>query len=335
MEPLRIGVLGAARISELAIVNPALNTGHRLVAVAARDRSRAEGFAARFGVERVLDSYAELLADDEVEVIYNPLANALHGPWNLAAIKAGKHVLGEKPFASNAEEAAEVAEAARAAGVSVLEAFHYVHHPLMQRLHQLIEEGELGELRVVEIHMLMPAPDDTDLRWSYPLAGGAVMDLGCYGLHAQRMLARWGGGEPRLVAARADERAGHPGVDEKFEISLEFPNGATGSLRVDMAHDDVRFDCRVVGAHGEALAPSFVRPDLDDRLIINAGGPSREERLGQRSSYTYQLEAFAAHLRDGVPLPIDVEDAVENMRLIDACYRAAGLGPRPRLAQAQ
>ncbi|HEV3463343.1 MAG TPA: Gfo/Idh/MocA family oxidoreductase, partial [Actinomycetota bacterium] len=107
-EPLRIGVLGAARIAALAIVDPARTTGDRLVAVAARDRRRAEAFAASHGVERVLDTYADVVTDPEVEVVYNPLANGLHGPWNLAAIAAGKHVLTEKPSASNAEEAREV-----------------------------------------------------------------------------------------------------------------------------------------------------------------------------------------------------------------------------------
>ena len=110
--PLRIGILGAARIAEQAIVGPARATGDRLVAVAARDPERAKAFAERHGVERALGSYAEVLADPEVDVVYNPLANSLHGPWNLAAVRAGKHVLSEKPFASNAAEAREVRDAA-------------------------------------------------------------------------------------------------------------------------------------------------------------------------------------------------------------------------------
>src|SRR4028118_1064901 len=115
MEPLRVGVLGTARIAEAAIVVPAHATGTRLVAVAARDRTRAEAFAAQHGVEKALDSYAEVLADPEVEAIYNPLPNGLHAPWNLAAIAAGKHVLSEKPLAADADEAREVRAAGRAA----------------------------------------------------------------------------------------------------------------------------------------------------------------------------------------------------------------------------
>ncbi|MFL5795389.1 MAG: Gfo/Idh/MocA family protein, partial [Actinomycetota bacterium] len=235
--PLRIGLLGAARIAALAIVDPAHTTGDRLVAVAARDRRRAEAFAASHGVERVLDTYADVVADPEVEVVYNPLANGLHGPWNLVAIAAGKHVLTEKPSASNAEEAREVRDAATAAGLTLLEGFHYLYHPVTRRLHELLATGELGQLRGVEVDMVIPAPADDDPRWSLELAGGALMDLGCYSLHAHRMLTPWAGGPPRVVAARCGERAGHPGVDEWLEADLEFPSGATGSARCNMAGD--------------------------------------------------------------------------------------------------
>jgi predicted dehydrogenase len=265
-----------------------------------------------------------------VEVVYNPLANVLHGPWNLAAIAAGKHVLSEKPFASNADEAREVRNAAVAAEVTVLEGFHYLHHPVMRRLHALLDSGELGTLRRVETHFAMPAPPDTDPRWSLELAGGALMDLGCYSLHAQRMLAPWAGGEPWVVTARGVERADRPGVDERLEADLEFPGGATGLAHCDMAAADWRITCRVVGTAGEATATNFVRPDQDDRVLVIGPDGHREERLGTRSSYTYQLEAFRTHLRDGAPLPIDADDAVVTAELIDAAYTAAGFAPRPR-----
>ncbi|MEV6944484.1 Gfo/Idh/MocA family oxidoreductase [Streptomyces sp. NPDC051172] len=329
-EPLRIGVLGAARITERALIDPARTTGHRLVAVAARDRSRAEAFAAEHGVERVADSYAALLADPEVEIVYNPLANGLHGPWNLAALAAGKHVLSEKPSASNAEEAAEVREAAAKAGTVFMEAFHYLFHPVTRRLHELLAGGELGELQRVETMVAIPAPEDGDPRWSLPLAGGAVMDLGCYSLHAVRMPAPWAGGAPRLVSARGGERAGAPGVDEWLDADLAFPNGATASARCHMAYDKLEMSCRIIGSRGEALAPNFVLPQMDDRIVIRTADGERTERLGTRSSYTYQLEAFAARVREGTPLPLDADDALATMTLIDESYRAAGFEPRPR-----
>ncbi|MGW0332840.1 Gfo/Idh/MocA family protein [Streptomyces sp. NPDC003011] len=328
-EPLRIGVLGAARITERSLVDPARATGHRLVAVAARDRSRAEAFAAAHGVERVADSYAGLLADREVDVVYNPLANGLHGPWNLAALAAGKHVLTEKPSASNAEEAAEVRAAAAKAGTVFMEGFHYLFHPVTRRLHEILADGELGELLRVETLVAIPAPDDGDPRWSLPLAGGALMDLGCYSLHAVRMLAPWAGGEPRLSSARGGERAGAPGVDEWLDAGLEFPGGATASARCHMAYDRLEMSCRVVGTRGEASVPNFVLPQLDDRIVVRTAEGERTERLGTRSSYTYQLEAFAARVREGTALPLGADDAVATMALIDDCYRAAGFEPRP------
>lgn len=329
-EPLRIGVLGAARITELSLVGPARTTGHRLVAVAARDRSRAAAFADEHDVERVVDSYADLLAAPEVEVVYNPLANGLHGPWNLAALAAGKHVLSEKPSASNAEEAAEVRDAADKSGSVFMEAFHYLFHPVTRRLHEIVESGELGELRRVETLVAIPAPGDSDPRWSLSLAGGALMDLGCYSLHAVRMLAPWAGGAPRLVSARGGQRAGAPGVDEWLDADLEFPGGATASARCHMAYDDLEMSCRLIGSRGEALAPNFVLPHLDDRLVVRTPDGERTERLGTRSSYTYQLEALAAHIRRDGPLPLDADDALATMRLIDESYRAAGFEPRPR-----
>ncbi|MEV7072351.1 Gfo/Idh/MocA family protein [Streptomyces sp. NPDC091972] len=331
-EPLRIGVLGAARISASSLIGPARATGHRVVAVAARDRARAEAYAAEHGVERVAGSYAELIADPEVEVVYNPLANGLHGPWNLAALAAGKHVLSEKPSASNAEEAAEVREAAAKAGTVFMEAFHYLFHPVTRRLHEILESGEIGELRHAEAMVAIPAPADSDPRWSLPLAGGAVMDLGCYSLHALRVLAPWAGGAPRLVSARGGERAGAPGVDEWLDADLAFPGGATGSARCHMAYDRLEMSCRVVGSRGEVLAPNFVLPHTDDRIVVRTADGERTERLGTRSSYTYQLEAFADRVRGGAPLPLDADDAVSTMTLIDEAYRAAGFEPRPRMS---
>ena len=329
-EPLRIGILGAARIAELAIVKPAHVTGTRLVTVAARDRRRAEAFAAEHGVERATDSYAAVLADPQVEVVYNPLPNALHGPWNLAAVEAGKHVLSEKPFASTAEEAAEVRAATQETGVTVVEGFHYLFHPVMQRLFALLGSGELGELQRVDALIAMPEPDDGDPRWSFDLAGGALMDLGCYGLHAHRTLGRWAGGEPELVDARAKERAGAPGVDEWLEADLRFPSGATGAVRCSMAHPRFEMTLHVTGSRGEATVQDFVQPHKDDRVLIRTGSDTRTEHLGTRSSYIYQLEALIAALRGGAPMPIDTDDAVATARLIDSCYRAAGLPLRPR-----
>ena len=318
---LRIGVLGASRIADLAIVGPAQQLGHRLVAVAARDRRRAELFAEKHGVERVLDSYADVIADPEVNAIYNPLANSLHAPWNLAAIEAGKPVLTEKPFARNRREAHQVAEAAQAAGVTVMEGFHYLFHPVTRRAFELTGDGTIGEMHHVEVRMAMPAPDASDPRWSFEMAGGALMDLGCYGLHIMRTL-----GHPSIIRAHANERT--PGIDEWCDVELGFPGGATGLSANTMTAPDYSFTLRIVGTKGDLLVHNFIKPNEDDRLTIRTQTGTRVEHHGTKASYSYQLEAFAAHVLHGTPLPIDTADSMENMAYVDAAYRAAGMTPR-------
>jgi predicted dehydrogenase len=327
-DPLRIGILGAARIAELAMVKPSRATGTRLVAIAARDRRRAEAYATAHGVDRALSCYSDVLGASDVEAVYNPLPNALHAVWNQAAIKAGKHVLSEKPFAANADEAAEVRDVARRTGVVVMEGFHYRYHPVTHRLHELLDSGELGELVSVETVMMIRDPGADDPRWSLPLAGGALMDLGCYSLHAQRLVAPWAGGEPCVTAARAGERDGAPGIDEWLDADLIFPSGATGSARCHMAANRRQMQYRIIGTRGEAKALCFVEPHTDDRVVITTAAGERVEKLGTRSSYTYQLEAFIAAVRTGAAVPTDPDDAVATMRLIDDCYWAAGLRPR-------
>jgi predicted dehydrogenase len=329
MEPLRIGVLGAARISEYSIVLPAQLIGARLVAVAARDQDRAASFAARHGVERVVGSYQALVEDPEIEAVYNPLANGLHGPWNLRAIAAGKHVLTEKPSASNEQEAREVERAASAAGVHAIEAFHYRYHPVMLRMMDLVSSGALGAIERIDAHMAIPAPPFEDPRWSLALAGGALMDLGCYGLHASRTLGAFLGGDPTILAARGGELRGSPGVDEWIDVDLAFASGAVGLVKCSMVADAVEFTLRIKGSRGEALAHNLLAPASDDRIRVTIDGVTRIEELGRRSSYTYQLDAFTRLLRAGTPMVTDAADAVVNMRMIDAVYDAVGFGPRP------
>src|SRR4051794_38503761 len=178
--PLRIGLLGASRISDLAVIGPAAETGNQVVAVAARDPERAREWAASRGIHRVHASYEDLIADPDIEVVYNALPNGLHAPWNLAILRAGKHALSEKPFASNADEAQEVRAAVRSIDPSnrpiVFEGFHYWYHPIFQRLLKLLADGTIGELEDLHVNMSMPAPPPQDLRWSWELAGGCLMD---------------------------------------------------------------------------------------------------------------------------------------------------------------
>ncbi len=327
-EPLRVGVLGAARISDVSLLGPAAELGVRLVAVATRDRARSEAYAAAHGIERVHDSYAEVIADPEVEAVYNPLPNSAHAPWNLAAIAAGKHVLTEKPAASNAAEARRVHDAAQGTGLTVLEGFHYRYHPQFDRLVELTSGDGIGELQRLDVTMRMPAPGDDDLRWSWPLSGGALMDLGCYCLHVIRSLSALRGGEPTLVGATAKERAGRPQLDETFEVETRLADGTPAYAHVDMDAAATDMSIAVTGSRGTAVFADFIHPQDDDRLTLVVDGAERVEALSRRSTYSYQLEAFVAAVREGRPFPTTTADSVATMELIDACYAEAGLLPR-------
>ena len=326
MDPLKIGILGAARIADDGIVDPSRVLGHRLVAVAARDRSRAEAFAAQRGVEKVHQTYAEVIDDPDVDVVYNALVNSLHAHWNQYALNAGKHVLSEKPFASNATEALLVRDVARTAPGQIVEGFHYLHHPVNQRLQELVTSGELGDIQRVDIELSIPAPPDSDPRWSLELAGGATMDLGCYVLSAARQVGRWLGATPSVVSAEAILR--RPQLDSAMRVELAYPNGEKGQLHWDMNAVDRHMIWTVVGTTGTAAVPAFAVPHMDNRILITRNGSTEEQVLGDRTSYTYQLAAFAETLRSGADFLIDIDDSVANAELIDEVYRRAGLLPR-------
>jgi predicted dehydrogenase len=324
-EPLRIGVLGAARINELALLEPARITGARLVAVAARDRSRAEIYAQQNGFDRALDSYDAVINDPQVEAIYNPLPNSLHALWNLAALRAGKHVLAEKPFASNAAEAQRVADAARGTGLVVFEAFHYAYHPSFRRFVDIISDGTIGELQHLHVAMVFPCEDLDDVRWSWPLSGGALMDLGCYCLHAIRTVATRQGGEPTLISIDTGRRGGaHPDIDAWANVEFTLPGGARATAEANL-NAPRNNSMTATGSRGRVHLADFISPQADDRLIISRDDGETVERQSRRTTYTYQLEAFAGAVREGRPFPTTTADALANMSLIDDCYRAAGM----------
>ena len=219
--PLRIGILGAARIAPLALIKPAKGNVEVVVAaVAARDAARAQAFAAKHGIARVHEDYETLIADPDLDAIYIPLPNGLHGRWIRAALGTGKHVLCEKPFTANAAEAREIAELAAKSGRVMMEAFHYRYHPLALRVEQIIASGELGTLERVEAALCFPLPKFSDIRYNYSLAGGATMDAGCY---AVDMARTFGGGTPEVVSAQAKLR--DPQIDRAMTAELRFPAG--------------------------------------------------------------------------------------------------------------
>jgi predicted dehydrogenase len=320
-EKIRIGILGAAGIAPNAIIRPADAVDEvEIVAVAARDGARAAEYAAEHGIPVSYDSYGELIADPNIDVVYNPTPNGLHGVWTVASVEAGKHVLCEKPFTANAAEARSVAAAVRATDRTVMEAFHYRYHPLTQRTIEIVRSGELGKLVSVEAGFGgMGRPRD-DIRWSLPLAGGALMDVGCYPVHLLRSVV---GLEPTVLRASADQA--EPGVDADMRIELEFPGGISGLVRTSMQSPEPYIYARFVGEDGELEVESPFIPQQGNKLTVTSGGRVRTESATTEPSYNFQLRALADVLLRGAPVLTDLDDAINNMIVIDAAYTAAGL----------
>ncbi|MCU1595009.1 MAG: dehydrogenase [Frankiales bacterium] len=325
MSQLRIGLLGAAKIAKSALMRPAKDVPEVVVAaIAARDRDRAQSYATKHGIERVHSSYDDLIADPSLDAIYNPLPNGLHAEWTLKAIAAGKHVLCEKPFTANATEAREVAVAASRAGVVVTEAFHYRYHPLASKMRSVVDSGELGTIREIRTALCFPLPRFHDIRYSYELGGGAMMDAGCYALNCLRLL---GSGEPTVVSAVAKLK--FPNVDRAMSADLRFEDGCLGHLDASMwSRKLLKIGVQVKGDRGSLRAFNFVAPQYFNRLSVTVDGRKHSERVAGEPTYTLQLRSFAASVLRGEPNLTPPEDAILNMGLIDDIYVAAGLSRR-------
>ncbi|GAB2883423.1 Gfo/Idh/MocA family protein [Streptomyces mayteni] len=324
---VRLGVLGAARIVRRALVLPARRLpGVSVTALAARDPRRAREHARRLGIPRVHDSYEALLADPDLDAVYVPLPNSLHAPWSIRALRAGKHVLCEKPIAGNEAEARAIADAAAEAGRVVCEAMHPLYHPLTDRVRALVAGGAIGEVRHVEARISFPIPSTGDIRWSYELGGGAVMDLGVYAVTLLRALA---GAEPVEVTG-VEARTRTRDVDRRVDVRLRFPGGATGRIVTSMwGWPLLDSRCRAEGSAGRLTVLNPLGPHLFHRIGVEAGGRRTRERVaGHPDTYTCQLRAFAAAITRGEPVRTGPEHFLASMRVVDAIYRGAGLPVR-------
>jgi xylose dehydrogenase (NAD/NADP) len=311
---LRWGILSTANIT-----NKLLDSGHdqQFVAVGSRDLGRAQAFASEHGLGRAHGSYEELLADPEVDAIYNPLPNSLHVEWSIKALEAGKHVLCEKPMSRHAGEVERAFDVAEREGLVLEEAFMWRHHPQLVRARELRAAGDVGELRVIRAAFAFNAPDPDDIRLQADLDGGGLMDVGCYCVSGCRALA---GAEP--IRAYAEYvPGGNGGVDVALAATLRFPGDV-------IAH----FDCglsylggdhlEAVGSHGTLF--------LDDpwhgrEAVIELRRNGTVERIeaGPANSYALELADFEAAVRGEHPALLTRADAVAQARAIEALYTSA------------
>jgi predicted dehydrogenase len=328
MRKVRWGVLGVAKIAVEKVI-PAMQQGaaSQIAAIASRDLGKARSAADKLGIERAFGSYEELLSDGEIEAIYNPLPNELHVPWTLRALAAGKHVLCEKPIGLDAEEARSLIEARNRSGKLVAEAFMVRYHPQWRRAKELAGTGAVGEPRAIQTFFSYRLLDPENVR-NRPPGGGGLYDIGCYAIVSARYIF---GAEPTRVMATIDRDPNFL-TDRLAGAILEFPGGRHSTFTVGTqlsAHQRVT----IVGEAGriEIMIPFNAPPDRPTEIAIDTGadlfgGGRRVEQFPICDQYTLQGDAFSRAIMDGTPLEFPIEDAIANMRVIDALFRSAKSG---------
>lgn len=328
---IRIGLLGASKIAPQAIIDPAVEREDCVIqAVAARDKSRAGDYAATYNIPHIEASYEALIARDDIDLIYNALPPHRHADLTIRAAQAGKAVLCEKPFAMNAREAQEMVDAAQLAGTVLIEAFHYRYHPAFLEFEALLKSGVLGKIEEMRGVFNVNIPNrEGELRYIKTLGGGALMDLGCYPLHAMRTLT---GLEPEIVSA---ENMGGQDHDVAVATVAELAFGEIAAfLECDMSKDAIYENhIDVIGTHGTArfnrpVHPYRWNPHLGFEIATVIKGEKTLKTLHnspdsyKRSTYAYQLDHVLAVLR-GERAPLTGgQDAVANMAAIDAILSA-------------
>jgi predicted dehydrogenase len=322
---VRWGVLSTAKIGIDKVI-PATAAAERceVVALASRDRGRAQAAAAELGIARAFGSYEDLLADPDVDAVYNPLPNHLHAEWTIEAARAGKHVLCEKPLATTAADAERMIRACQAEGVLLMEAFMYRLHPTWEAVMSLVASGRIGELRAVQSWFSYFNDDPGDIRNLVETGGGALYDIGCYCVNLSRMLF---GAEPQRVQGSV-MRDPVMGIDVLTSAIMDFNDGAASFTCSTRAEPDQRV--HVYGTEGRISAeiPFNIPPDRPTRVFVTAGGdpPVRPDTevltFDPANEYTIQAERFAAAVLDGGQVPIPPSDAVGNLRVIEELFRS-------------
>ena len=325
---IRWGVLGVAAIATKKVI-PAMKKGQRteIVAIASRELSKARDAAAQLGIPNAYGSYEELLADRSVDAIYNPLPNHLHVPWSAKAAEAGKHVLCEKPIALTAKEAESLIKVRDATGVKIGEAFMVYTHPEWLRARELVRSGEIGELRAMTSTFSYFNRDPNNVRNILEIGGGGVMDVGCYPITMSRFFF---GREPARVVALVD-RDPEMGTDRLSSAMLDF---APGQGVFTCSTQLVPFQrMQIFGTRGriEIEIPYNIPPDRPSRIFIDdgsqlAGASARVEEFPTADQYTIQGDAFSRAIQDDAGVPVPLENAVANMRVIEAVLRSGASG---------
>jgi predicted dehydrogenase len=316
---VRWGILSTARINDLVLAGARKSDRAQMVAVGSRDRARAEAYASEHGLERAHGSYQELVDDPDIEAVYISLPNAFHTEWSIRALRAGKHVLCEKPLTRHAREAEEAFDVAEEKGRLLMEGFMWRHNPQVQRLEALIAGGAVGEVRLIRAVHSFTADDPRDIRLLTELDGGSLMDVGCYCVHAARHLA----GEPERVYGEPVRNA--DGVDIRFAATMLFPGGVVAQLSSGLDVPEIH-ELEVVGSAGSLFLSDPWHGWLAPRIEVRTEEGSEEIRLEPTDPYLLELENLSdAILGETEPL-LGRADAVGQAKALEALFASADGG---------
>ena len=328
MTPVRWGILSTAKIGLLKVIPAMQRSGAcEIVGIASREMGRARQAADSLGIPKAFGSYEELLADPDIEAVYNPLPNHLHVPLSIEAARAGKHVLCEKPVALDAAEAQTLVRARDAAGVLIQEAFMVRYHPQWLRSRELVRSGRIGEVRAIQGFFSYNNRDPENIRNKADIGGGGLYDIGCYPITGARFLFEE---EPTRVVGLI-ERDPAWRIDRLTSAMLDFPSGqATFTCGTQITPYQ---RMQILGTAGriEIEIPFNAPPDVPCRIFLDDGSQLGNagivvEELPVTDQYTAQGEVVSRAIRSGEPLEFPLESAVRGMRIIDAVFRSAASG---------
>ena len=314
---LRWGILSTARIKRAVIPPIKASPRHELKAIASRTLESAQAEAREWGIPQSYGSYEALLADPEIDIIYNPLPNSMHAEWTIKACQAGKHVLCEKPLAVTLAEVDAMEEAARQAGVVVAEAFMYRHHQQTLRVKQLVDEGAIGRLRLIRGAFSFNISNPSDVRLSSDLGGGSVWDIGCYPISYSRFVI---GSEPLEVVGWHQVGAG--GVDETFVGQMRFPGEVFMQFDSSFRLPDRSF-MEIVGTEGVLYVSAPFKPGVNETLLLDKDGKVQKIPVKGQELYLGEVEDMADAIFEGKKPRVSIEDSRNNVTAILALLSSA------------
>jgi predicted dehydrogenase len=325
MRKVQWGVLGVARIATTQVI-PAMRRGEfsEVAGIASRDLAKAQKTARDLGIPKVYGSYEEMLADPEIEAVYNPLPNHLHVPWSIRAAQAGKHVLCEKPIGMSVAETRELIAARDRTGVTMGEAFMVRTHPQWLRIEELVRAGRLGQLRYALGSFAYSNLNPANIRNIREYGGGALMDIGCYPIKVSRFVF---GEEPVRVAASIDRDPAFGGIDRLTSAILEYPSGPCIFTCTTQAIPNQSMRFFGTKASIEPEIPFNAPKDRPSHIRIDEGAAGTTvEEFPPCDQYTIQGDLFSRAIREGGAPPVPLEDALKNMAVIEAVFRAGESG---------